>query len=241
MKTPNYSEVIKSYKSLCNKIYDILLESYNYFDNLHSKVKDILNKENLSESSESYFKDLINYASKISEMLGLKNVYGIEEFLSGNFADVKQDFIIKRIKYGTKLIDVEVYNKDDEYDSDFELKIPTAYLDNKSLLKKKYEKALKNLEKKAKTKTKSKIKEFIPPKIELKDKLEKALEWKKFNSEKDLYNFVFDYAKDETFVTAKYEDGRLIVAYKNELMESNKGICGNYSLSMFTIPVTIEK
>lgn len=67
------------------------------------------------------------------------------------------------------------------------------------------------------------------------------MEGKKFNSEKDLYNFVFDYDKDETFVTAKYEDGRLIVAYKNELMESKKGICGNYSLSMFTIPVTIEK
>lgn len=240
MKTPNYSEVIKSYKSLCNKIYDILLESYNYFDNLHSKVKDILNKENLSESSESYFKDLINYASKISEMLGLKNVYGIEEFLSGNFADVKHDFIIKHIKYGAKLIDIEVYNSD-EYDSDFELKIPTSYLNDKSILKKKYEKALKNLEKKAKTKTKSKIKELISPKIELKDKLEKALEGKKFNSEKDLYNFVFDTAKDDTFVTAKYEDGRLIVAYKNELMESNKGICGNYSLSVFTIPVTIEK
>ena len=105
MTTKNtYVEVIDTYNRLCKKAGDILVDSWDYWDKLRTKIKNIYDTEVEDESeclTESVSKFLENLYSEedddstvLFEKLGFKDVIDDGNYLGGEWSGMQGDFVV---------------------------------------------------------------------------------------------------------------------------------------------------
>lgn len=253
MATKNiYSEVVESYNRLCNKVCDILNVSWNYWSKLKEKIANIYDtevddeSECLTDSASKYLGNLYSEedddATVLFEKLGFKDLVDDDCYLDGNWSNIRDDFAITIVSTSQNYIKVKLYSLCDEGNT-ASLKIPVKYLQSetyKELLRAKYEAIDKEIDKRTKKKSdknkSNKVKEFISPRIELKEKLIEFIGDKPFDSEKEACEVVETFAKKystsfkERYINCQCENGMIAVAYNDS---------DNNSVKMFMIPVSI--
>lgn len=263
----NYANIIKEYKSLCNKIYAMVSIALEYCGPLINRVSSILEKEDddedeedtstsLSDANIRYLKSIYDLEEDDNEVTGIFEKLGFKDIVDDSYMIMeynhfdKEDFTIdiRGIDTDKKTKYIEVSLVSNNYPAEeLSFKLPLEYLqgDYKKILKDKYNEINTKIDKilKARDKRKAKagnIKDIKEPNIELKKQLVNAIKGRCFKSEKEACTFIDNYAKSHSSAFKEH--------YINCVCENNRaGVIyrDKPSLSsdvkLFTIPLTFSK